>query len=304
MTKQKIIGVDFSGAGRDNEVGNTWVTTGNFDGTRKLTIDVCRPVSRKKLEQLLTGLPSSAVAALDFPFGVPESFAAKEYQFKGTLMHEMWEIVSEKVHHDPKYVQKMRCRLRTGGDLNELNKTLRKWDKRHFSETAYSPLNPANPEMFPMTFCGMKMLHALWKETNCRIPPLDNAVRTGPVLLETMPGAALKARGLGYTPYKNNKGRNAVKNSNNRKVIIEKLPCKFGIDMPNLQDYRDLCMFSHDALDSMVAAAVAALWAMDETLFHKPEDHQDPAMRYAAKKEGCIYAPKPQSTEEMSVAAY
>ena len=291
MAERTIVGVDFSGGDDDDKVGKTWVTKGYSDGG-KLTICDCYPISRNDLEKLLMNLPSSAVAAMDFPFGVPQSFAKAEFGFTGTLMHDMWELVSNKLNDEPEYIKKIRPRLRKGGNRQKFNKLLREWDQKHSPNIALSPLNPARPDMFPMTFHGMKMLHTLWKKTGCRVPPLDDDERTGPVLLETMPGVALDARKLPYTEYKNNNGPNALRNLDNRKKIIDHLPDKFGITLPNFEDYRDLCIFNDDALDSIVAALVAAMWANDESLFHRPEDHLDPAVLAAAKSEGCIYAPK------------
>ena len=294
MAERKIIGVDFSGAGKDNQVGNTWVTEGRFDAD-SLAIDNCYQISRTKLEKLLSGLPPDAVAALDFPFGVPQAFAKAEFDFEGTLMHEMWEKVSNKLDNNPQYIKDMKDRLGKKGELRKFNKLLRQSDSAHFPDDAFSPLNPASPQMFPMTFRGMKMLHALWTKTECKVPPLDIAGRAGPVLLETMPRLVLKSRGLPYENYKNNKGSNVLKNLANRQVIFKKLPLpdNFGIVLRKLKDYRDLCVFNDDALDSIVAAVAAALWAKDKTLFHRPEDHHDnPAVLEAARRDGCIYAPK------------
>ena len=297
MTERRIVGVDFSGGGEDNQVGNTWVTEGYLDGSTTLTISDCRPISRNDLRELLQDLPPSAVAAMDFPFGVPKSFAENEFDADGSLMPDMWDKLSTKVKNDPGYITKTGERLGKNGNLRQFNKVLREWDRKHFPSRAFSPLNPASPQMFRMTFHGMKMLNELWRKTKCSVPPLDCPDRTGPELLETMPGAALEAVGLPSTNYKNNKGRNALANLRNRKEIIDGLPGKFGIEMPNLRDgCYDLCIFNDDALDSIVAAVVAALWANDKdkarTLFHRPEDHKDTVLA-AAKREGCIYVPKP-----------
>ena len=294
MVERRIIGVDFSGGGNDSQVGNTWVTEGRFDGDMALCIDNCRPISRDDLTDLLTHLPANAVAAMDFPFGVPRSFCEKEFDANGALMHEMWDKISTKVKNDPDYITKMKGRLGKDGDLRQFNKVVREWDQRHFPSRAFSPLNPASPQMFSMTLHGMKMLHSLWTNTRCEVPPLCELGRDGPVLLETMPGAALEARGLPSTEYKNNKGPNALCNLKNRKVIVENLSCKFGITLRDFEKYRDLFIFNDDALDSIVAALVATLWASDKekTLFHRPEDHKDHAVLAATKREGCIYAPK------------
>ena len=299
MTERKIVGVDFSGAGKDDEVGNTWITTGRFDGNN-LLVDDCQPISRNGLRELLMGLSGSAVAAMDFPFGVPEAFAKHEFGYKGSLMREMWEVVSNKIDNEPNYIANIRPRLGSKEvqpnslrDLRKFNKLLRQWDIEHFPNTAFSPLNRASPEMFPMTFHGMRMLHILWAKTKCIVPPLDCTGRTGPVFLETMPGAALEAASLPSTNYKNNKGRNALCNLENRKEIIDGIQHRFGIVLPNFPDYHHLCFFNDDALDSIVAAIVAALWARAPALFHRPEDYKGGRLLNAARLEGCIYTPKP-----------
>ncbi len=292
MAEQRIIGVDFSGAGEDYQVGNTWVTEGRFDGDTTLTIDNCRPISRDELSDLLMNLPSNAVAAMDFPFGVPQDFAKAEFGFTGTLMPEMWHIISKKLDNNPQYIREIRPRLRSG-ELQKFNKLMRQWEQKHFSQIALSPLNPALPDMFPMTFRGMKMLHTLWTTTKCKVPPLDIAGRTGPVLLETMPGVVLSALCLPYQKYKlNNNKEQKTERLENRKKILDGLAKFCALPVENLDAYRKNCESNDDCLDSVVAAVAAALWAKDPTLFHQPEYHQDPDLLAAAKKEGCIFGLK------------
>ena len=183
MADTTIIGVDFSGAIK----GAPWVTKALLQGDR-LILESCFPLPREELTERLLDLCKNpnAVAGMDFPFGVPETFAEKEFSFKGTLMPEMWKIIADQ-DDLPRYIKEIRPRLREK-DLQKFNKCLRRWDEIHFPAVVLSPLNPANPDMFPMTFYGMKMLHTLWKKSECRVPPLDDADRRGAVLLETMPG--------------------------------------------------------------------------------------------------------------------
>jgi hypothetical protein len=290
MAPRRIIGVDFSGEDGDDKVGKTWVTKGLFDGD-KLTIEDCHPISRNDLKKLLMKLPDCAVAAMDFPFSVPAAFAREEFKFKGTLLPEMWETIYNQGNL-PKYIKKIRPRLRKGGNLQKFNKLMRQWDSTHFPE-AYPPLNPAVPEMSPMTFYGMKMLHTLWKNTNCKVPPLDNTGRTGPVLLETMPGVILRAFCLPSKNYKtNNRKEQETERLENRKKILDGLAKFCALPVENLDAQRKNCEANDDCLDSIVAAVSAALWAKDPTLFHQPEDHQDPDLLAAAKKEGCIFGLK------------
>jgi hypothetical protein len=224
---------------------------------------------------------------MDFPFGVPKAFAKAEFQFQGNLMPGMWENVA-RLGDLPRYIEKIRPRLRRG-NLQNFNNLLREGDKTNFPE-AYSPLNPAAPEMFPMTFHGMKMLNTLWTKSACSVPPLDNIGRTGPVLLETMPGVVLSHLDFEYRVYKRYK--NGVSARSLRKEILDTLSSRSGVPVENLDQFRDLCIGIHDCLDSVVAAIAAAMWAKDKTLFHRPEDHQDPKVLAAAQLEGWIYAPK------------
>ena len=286
MVATTIIGVDFSGAKAENK---TWVTKCHLTAAGALVLDDARPIRRNALCELLTGIEIPAVVGMDFPFGLPRRFAEVEFGCAGALMPEWWEVVAQRPNL-AEYIAAIRLRLRNG-DLREFNNCQRQWDAAHFPGVAISPLHPAGPEMFPMTFYGMKMLHTLWTETNCQVPPLDCVDRNGPVLLEVMPGAALRSQRLPHREYKDNKGRNPLRNLENRQAILANVESRFGVALPNLQDYRDLFIFNDDALDSFIASIVAALWAMDEELFHRPEHHQDPAVLAAAQREGCIYVP-------------
>ena len=66
-----IVGVDFSGAKADNA---TWVTQGRLEG-QSLRILSSRSMPRAELADMLASLPTETVAALDFPYSVPQQFA-------------------------------------------------------------------------------------------------------------------------------------------------------------------------------------------------------------------------------------
>ena len=245
----ELLGVDFSGAKTDNR---TWMTRGFLD-RGSLTLQDCRPVRRAELAQLLASLPAGAVAALDFPFSVPQAFA-QFWQPGVASMTDLWAAAASMDltqflilrddfvarHGEPK----RRCDLR-------------------FPE-CYSCLHKANPNMVPMTFYGMQMLGPLWR-AGCAIPPLDPAQPGGPVLLEAMPGAALRAFGLPYKGYK--KGAKALQL---RQGILADLGERSGVVIRDLDRFRELCFSSDDALDSVVAALIAALWASDSSVFWQP----------------------------------
>ena len=191
------------------------------------------------------------------------------------------------------------------------NETLRAGDL-HLTG-CYSCLHDVNPNMVPMTFYGMKMLHNLW-EAGCRVPPLsDSNGRKGPTLLETMPGAVLQSFNLPRT----NSGKAYKKSDTNakdrRKEILNNLAEKSDVKLPNLAGkFYDECLKNHDCLDSVVAAVAGAIWAMDKTRFRCPrstvivaESGARPQRLHraspgamamteldAARKEGWIYVPR------------
>ena len=245
----EILGVDFSGAKTDDR---TWMTRGFLD-QGSLTLQDCRPVRRAELAELLVSLPARSVAALDFPFSVPQAFA-QFWQPGVTSMTDLWaaaasmELAQFLVLRDDFVARhgepKRRCDLR-------------------FPE-CYSCLHKANPNMVPMTFHGMRMLGPLW-HAGCAVPPLHSQQPSKAVLLEAMPGAALRALSLPYKGYK--KGTNALRL---RQRILDGLEERSGVGIKNLDRFRDLCLISDDALDSVVATLIATLWALDPSVFWQP----------------------------------
>ena len=284
----KIIGVDFSGAKAD---AATWVTQSlrEGDGLRILS---CQQMKRAELTELLASLPVETVAALDFPFSVPQEFA----QFWEPSAHEMpalWQSAASM-----EYDQFLDLRDRFVADRGE---PMRRGDL-YFPE-CYSCLHKFNPNMVPMTFRGMQMLHQLW-EAGCRVPPLDDSGRSGPFLLESMPGAVINSFGLPHKGYKNGKRQTQL-----REQVLDGLQEQSGISIANFGEFRDQCLESHDCLDSLVAAVAAALWDEDPAQFRCPGDSPEippvegrrraspgamaMAELEAAKLEGWIYAPYP-----------
>ncbi len=294
----QILGVDFSGAKTDDR---TWVAQGALSAGI-LALHDCAPMGRAKLSETLSSLPGGSVAALDFPFSVPESFA-RFWQPEAVNMPDLWAAAAA-MELGQFLVLRDRFVARCGepkrrGDLN-------------FPE-CYSCLHQANPNMVPMTFYGMRMLDSLWR-AGCSVPPLESHVEshmeshmdsplespgksdgepdrdsTGgnrPVLLEAMPGAALKALQLPHKGYKN--GANAHRL---RQRILEGLEARSGVEIENLDRYRDLCLESHDCLDAVVAAVAASLWAAGPSVFLRPCVAGPNAPDRVALLEGWLYAP-------------
>ena len=266
----KIIGVDFSGARTDR---NTWLTRGVLrDGS--LELEGCSPIRRSQLADLLADTPAPAVAALDFPFSVPVSFASR-WSPEATNMPQLWRAASQMEYGD--FLALRDDFVADHGEPKRLADT-------HFPE-CYSCLHKANPNMVPMTFRGMQMLDRLWA-AGCSVPPLPPTSGEGAVLLEAMPGAALRAFGLPYKGYK--KG---VKAPELRQRILDELSHRSTVPVPNLSDFAALCLASDDCLDSVVAAVVAVLWARDTGLFRLPTTQDSPDFDPSPLLEGWLYAP-------------
>ena len=268
-----VAGVDFSGAKTDDR---TWVATGTLDGDT-LTLDDCRPVGRDELSQMLLAMPAGSVAALDFPFSVPESFV-RFWHPGATAMPDLWAQSSE---IDLTRFLEFRDRF-----VAEQGEPKRRCDLR-FPE-CYSCLHKANPNMVPMTFYGMRMLGPLW-QAGCSVTPIqDKQPSNSPqsskaMLLEAMPGAALKAMKLPHKGYKNGKNAPELR----QRILCGLEECS-GVKISNLSSFQSRCQASHDALDSVVAAVIASLWARDPSVFWCPD--MDGPDRIASL-EGWLYAP-------------
>ena len=302
MAERTIVGVDFSGARQDK---NTWMTKGFLETEDScelkrgsLMLLSCESISREKLTEQLKELPGDAVAALDFPFSVPIAFS--EYLgYPNSDMPDLWQAAA--TMEQAEFIAQRDEFVKENGEL------LRAGDLH--VPGCFSCLHKTNPNMVPMTFHGMKILSTLWKRTNLQVPPLKFPERKGAVMLEVMPGAALNAFELPNKGYKG--GQNAFEL---RMKILRGLRRVSDVKVINLPAFHEECMFSDDALDSIVAAVVAALWAMNESenAFRKPSKRHTVADAFAkysgkrkispgigflteqeaARKEGWIYVPK------------
>ena len=274
-----IIGIDFSGAKSDR---NTWVAQGRLTHESALVFDDAAMTRRKDVLGLLASVTTPAVAAIDFPFGVPQAFVKSLDAGHIESMPDIWHLVSAMT------LEEFICERDIFVDRSGEPK--RAGDESHFSES-FSPLHKANPNMLPMTYYGIRMLHELYDnyEGRWNVPPLHSAKeasRHTVTLLESMPGAFLKAIGFEYTIYKRyKKARNALQN---RRLILDSLATKSGVELPNLSVLREDCLANDDCLDSVVAAVTAAAWARDPKGFRHPGPDELPA----ARLEGWIYVPQ------------
>ena len=173
-----IVGVDFSGH-RDDR--NTWVARGRLGSGAVLWLDSVQPARRADLHDLLATIPTPAVVALDFPFGVPADFASDlPPKRPPRAMPDLWRTVSAMSCGDF-----LAARDRFVANHGELK---RSGDTRHFPES-FSPLHRANPNMLPMTYEGIRLLHR-WREDHPRRWHVPPGVEQAPELGRQLPGRA------------------------------------------------------------------------------------------------------------------
>ena len=301
MEPVNVFGVDYSGAKRE---GSTWLTQAELEvisGSSTLKLNSCEPIKREDLTDFLKQLPSNSVAALDFPFGVPMEFA-NYWEPNAKKMPDLWRAASNIDRDDFENCVK---RFISG------NAEYLRVAESNFPR-AFSPLHRVNPNMLPMTFHGMSMLHQLCRAPGFHVPPLPEQNGDSRVLLECMPGATLGSFKLPATGYK--KGQNHLEL---RKQILRDLGERSGIDLPNLHKFRAACLGNDDCLDSVIAAVTAARWAMDCTQFRRPRKDR-PACQPSsgsrnvspgacqkdelemAQLEGWIYVPNPPANDRIT----
>ena len=261
-----IIGVDFSGARHDR---GTAIACGTLSG-HELRIADCRTISREALLQTLLEAPPGSVAALDFPFSVPEKFV-RELAGDPRTMADVWSGVAD-MEMDA-YVALRDRFVSLHGELD------RKCDILH--PEAYSVLHRVNPNMLPMTLKGMQLLRRL-RRPGIAILALDEPAPKGLTVIEVMPGASLKGMGLPYKGYKTGMRRLEL-----RRVILEGLAKARPICIGNVEEIRSQCEDSHDCLDAVVAALTAA------TFLAYPELVSTPSEGDIYRLEGWIYALEP-----------
>ncbi len=278
----QILGVDFSGARADN---NTWLTRATLEGTSLSLLDV-RRVTRLELTDTLAACSVPTVAALDFPFATPASYAGY-WAPEARTMPDLWRAAASMEYENFLTIR--------DEFVSEHGEPKRACDPPE----SYSCLHMVNPIMLPMTFRGMQMLHRLWfGETSnaISVPPLPecSCQSAGAVteLLEVMPGAALRRLGL---PYKGYKG--GAKASERRRSIVANLPVRALPVELDFGEFEGLALRSHDALDSIVAAVAAALWALAPERFPKPPTEGEAGFDPVVLLEGWLYAPASIATQ-------
>lgn len=277
-----IIGVDFSGH-RDDR--NTWMASGKLTSEGKLLLDSVQPVRREDLYDFLGDIPTPAVAALDFPFGVPRAFAEfLSAKAPPRDMADIWQTVSSLTSAE--FIARRDQFVGQRPDLPLSQREPKRAGDLAYHRESYSPLHTVNPNMLPMTYEGIRMLQRWRQERPDRwhVPPMEptGSATERVTLLELMPGALLKSIGLPYKGYK--KGRDALER---RDQILRRLAEASGVDLPNLDRVRMACRANDDCLDAVVAAVGAAAWARDASRFHHPNRDE----LADAELEGWIYVP-------------
>ena len=287
----RIIGVDFSGA-QDQKKSDTWLAQGRLEGS-VLTLETCHPIIRADLTDHLAALEGPAVVGMDFPFSVPVEFVHFcHIQIPGIFpdggeMPGLWRAAG---NTDWETFE--------GLALDFGERPLRRGDIG--VPGAKSPLRRVNPDMLPMTFQGMQMLNRL----RCRyeVGGIDRPLRILPLhlaperdsltLLEVMPGATL--RSLNLLPAHNGY-KGGIRALENRQGILTTLPnqvVQLGLNLAGLpDDLTQTCRANDDALDAVVAAITAALWAEFPAGFRHPPQPDHPGYQ-TALLEGWLYAPR------------
>ena len=280
-----IIGVDFSGA-QDEAKTDTWVAQGHLTSDGNLLFDSVQPARRDDLYGLLdTGVSPPAVVALDFPFGLPTQFATFLFpDWPPRTMPRLWHAVAGITSEE--FVE---SRDRFVADYGEVQ---RAGDARyHPYPESFSPLHKVRPNMVPMTYEGINLLHRwhLGHTHRWHVPPL---APTAPpdktiTILELMPGAFLKAIGFDHATTKSPGYKTSIRAIHNRDAILGNLSEASGVPLCNLDTVLMGCRANDDCLDAVIAAVGAAAWALDSAYFHRPrlDELGD------AQLEGWIYVP-------------
>lgn len=310
MAERTVVGVDFSGAQSDK---NTWITRGVL-GDDTLRIEPPYSIKRKGLKEFLQTLKGDVVAALDFPFGVPLAFAHSLAR-EASTMPELWDAVAKKGYDS--FTKSLDNFVESQRQRQEPLELIRCGDV-HFD----GPMSPLNRRMKAMTYHGMKMLHHLHQADSSRwcIPPLKYPARPDHVtLLEVMPGVLLRFFDLPFSGYKQKTKTNPRTPKEVRQEIFKGLVVKAteeaGTPISNPELIKDSCIGDDNALDSLVAAVGAAMWAKRAKLgdsFREPDrcrtvrdaasdchrltrvspEVRDMVELEAARLEGWIYAPR------------
>ncbi len=258
-------GADFSGDMRDPKDA-TWLALAELrDG--ELTLVRLEPTGRAGLEGMLrnpdAALRETEAIGLDFPFGLPVSFA--ESLLGGPFPEEGWWALAKRLEKisRPAYLIALHEFREAHGEVKRLT------DER---ARAFSPLHRVQPDLGPMTYHGIRMIAE--ERSRYALRPFESA--KGRLLLEVYPGAAIRKLGL---PRDGGDKNAAVVAALGR---AGRLPVRIDGTL------RRRCLTSRDALDAVVAARCAAAAVLSGEAERGP-DELAPGEGQRLRREGWIY---------------
>lgn len=244
MTRNRIFGVDFSGAVDAGK--KIWIARGTVEN-EVLIVDSCQradclPKSAIEratcLEALrcLVASERSAIFGLDFPFGLPRGLVGKR----------TWEEVVGLIAQQ-KSAEAFRSFCVQASPNCEL--------RRATDHRARAPFSPYNVRIFRQTYHGVvDLLAPLIRSGVASVLPMQPPAIDRAWILEVCPASTLKAFGI-YLPYK---GRSAERRAMRERILdaLERsgtLQITDDVSRATLLDDA-----GGDALDSVVAALGAA----------------------------------------------
>jgi hypothetical protein len=203
---------------------------------------------------------------LDFPFGLPISFA--ETILGGNFPGEGWWSLAKKLEKLslPDYLVALQDFRDASGELKRLA------DERF---EAPSPLQRSNPDLGSMTYHGIRMIAE--GRSRFAVRPFESA--QGKLLLEVYPGGLIKKLGLSVG--------DADQRTQNREIMsaltsLEKLPLVAG------ESAMRQCLGRRDALEAVIAARCAAIALLTGEADLNPDElAADEGER--VRREGWIY---------------
>lgn len=239
-TKQKIYGVDFSGAKkacqkiwisegiihRDNLlINNCWRISDFLDDKQKKDRYSCHTILKDFIAN-----NSDTIFGLDVPFGVPNPL----------IENNDWKSFIQKfpLHYKTPEDFRDSCRKKTG--YNEL--------KRCTDIEKKAPFCVYNLRLYKQTFYGIRdIIHPLVEENHASILPMQYPEMGKPWLIEICPACTLKQEKL-YIPYKDK----TEKEYNSRSKIVGHFGSIFKLSSKVKESAIEDT--EGDALDSVIAS--------------------------------------------------
>ena len=260
-------GVDYSGDMRDPR-NATWLATLELAGER-LRVKRLEPTGRSGLEGYLRNPDSSLMhveaIGLDFPFGLPLSFA--ERLLGGPFPHEGWWALAKRLERltRPEYLTHVHEFRESEGEARRLT------DER---AGAHSPLHRVGPDLGSRAFHGIRMIAE--DRSRFAMRPFESA--QGKLLLEVYPEAVAQ--------------RLAAQDDDSRRRNLKRLVEGLGtldyLPVDLQASFGRSCATHRDALDAVIAARCAAVAVISGEAERSPEELA-PGDGARVRCEGWIY---------------